>query len=118
MRLRIVVVASSVSLLIGCLAASSSEAPTSAQPDLEELQSELERLRNETCVEIGLMDASVDLLRIELKRLHGIPPDAPLVEGFPEAGSSYETATMEVLGRIYTIPPRGNGANRLLNTCP
>ena len=60
----------------------------------------------------------MDLLQIELQALRAVPPDEPLAEGLTQSGAPFERAVIEVLGRVYTTPPHGNGATRLMNTCP
>ena len=91
--------------------------PSPRSDVVEELQAEIDRLRNETCVEVKLMQASIDILQIELKALHGIPPDERLSAAPAQDGSPYQEALLEVMGSVYTDPPMAGGADRLLNRC-
>ena len=86
--------------------------------DIGRMRSDLESLRAETCVEMGLQIADGKLLQIELKALHGISVDRGLSD-VPSRDESdpYHIEMMKVLGTIYTIPPRGGGADRLMNRC-
>ena len=63
------------------------------------------------------MQASIDILQIELKALHGIPPDERLSAAPAQDGSPYQEALLEVMGSVYTDPPMAGGADRLLNRC-
>lgn len=110
----ILAVAAGACLLVGWLIGSGSATSRGTE---ELLQAEIDRLRNETCIEVMLMQASVDILQIELKALHGIPPNQRLSDEPTQDGSPYQEAVVDILGSIYTDPPMGGGADRLLNSC-
>ena len=113
MRMRNVVVGAVVGLLavlVGCVA----DPAPDYESELSELRSTVEALHAAVCAELVFVDAKRELLQIEVQSLHGIlpPPRTPggrnLIPDVSEPNepqSEKERRWMEVLGRIYTIPP-------------